>query len=169
MPENDTQQEGNVGRTPEWRENAFAGQPYSEQSKTVTASPQPQDDGPTFTLTQSDITKLRDGESIPIRKAPTNGAEIVAALPKRTAHALYGLICAVHELRMPPTAREVIVYDEASHSQHSTVAGLCDARRRGYCVNSGGVWATLPAGHDLWPWLEDRVLSENSEGGDRAD
>lgn len=86
----------------------------------------------------------------------------VEALPRRTAHALHGLIVAVTEQVSPVTSREVQIYDGEAVSVGETAAGLRHAQKLDLCYFDGRYWWT---GH---PWkgmdyreaLEDRYLRE---------
>lgn len=84
----------------------------------------------------------------------------VPGLPRRTAHALFALMVAEQEIKMPPTAREVMVYDTESLSVHSTAAGLRHAQRLGLAATVNGLWVSANAAKEQYGNLEDRVLGE---------
>ena len=70
--------------------------------------------------------------------------EVVAALPRRTAHALHALLEVEHDPSLeggPFLASEVVVYDEEALTARSTAAALRAAQRLGLAVCAGGYWA----------------------------
>lgn len=91
-------------------------------------------------------------------------AALVAALPRRTAHALHALLEASAALHMPPTAAEVVVYDAEAANVRGTAAALRHAQRLGYCAcTRGGYWVPGNAAYELGRALEDRYLAETEE------
>ncbi len=89
--------------------------------------------------------------------------ERVAALPRRTAHALHALIESSRDLKMPALAREVILYDGEAMTVRSTSAGLRHAQFLGLAVFTGRYWTPTNAALDLRYALEDRYLREAVE------
>ena len=86
---------------------------------------------------------------------------IVAALPRRTAHALHALLESSREMNMPVTAAEAMLYDEEAMGPRGTAMALKHAQRLGYCfVTPGGYWVPGNATYDLRYALEDRYLRE---------
>lgn len=96
---------------------------------------------------------------------PAKVAE-VAQLPRRTAHALHGLLVASLELKMPVKAHEVQVYDGEAITAHQTAAGLVHARRLGLAMYTGTgsrLWVATEAAQGLRYAIEDRYLRETYE------
>lgn len=86
---------------------------------------------------------------------------VVAALPRRTAHALHALLVSNDEQRAPSTAAEVCVYDGEALGARATAAALREGWRRGYCVCApGGYWAALAPAQQLRGALEARYLED---------
>lgn len=92
-------------------------------------------------------------------------SDVVAEMPRRTAHAAYALVTAERELAMPVKAREVVIYDAEALSAQSTGRALHDASKRGLCVRvPGGLWVATNAAHDLYSRLEERFLDDTARG-----
>ena len=95
--------------------------------------------------------------------------EAVAALPRRTAHALHALLEVEHDPSLeggPFLASEVVVYDEEALTARSTAAALRAAQRLGLAVCAGGYWTPTFRAYDLRGALEERYLEETSRSGD---
>jgi hypothetical protein len=91
----------------------------------------------------------------------------VKRLPRRSAHALSALMTATRELRMPPTAAEICVYDPEAISVRSTAAALREASRKGLCACApGGYWVAATAAMEMERELEDRLLADTDESED---
>lgn len=86
--------------------------------------------------------------------------EAVAALPRRTAHALYALLESSREANMPVTAAEAMLYDDEAMSPQGTGQALANARRLGLAVQAGRWWAPTGATLDMRSALEERFLRE---------
>jgi hypothetical protein len=84
----------------------------------------------------------------------------VAALPRRTAHALHALVEAERTLNMPVSAQEVVVFDSEALNATSTALALAHARSLGYCFLAKGLWMAANRAHELRPQLEARYLKE---------
>lgn len=94
-------------------------------------------------------------------------ALIVADLPRRVAHATYALLYATREEKMPPYAREVVLYDPEALSAQETGTALHQASRYGLTVRApGGLWLAREAAHELEAALEERFLRETDEAHD---
>lgn len=89
-------------------------------------------------------------------------AELVAAFPRRTAHALHALLVATAEIGAPATASEILIYDEEAFSARQTGAALREARRRDgrLCQFTGEYWVAGNVAQELRAALEDRYLRE---------
>lgn len=90
----------------------------------------------------------------------------VADLPRRTAHALHALLCAADDQHGPPSASEVVIYDEEAPSARSTAAALTSARRRGYCFCTNGFWWPTHHAYDARNDLEERFLADTEREDD---
>lgn len=89
----------------------------------------------------------------------------VAELPRRTAHALHALIVTTRELGMPPTAAEVLIYDEESFSARQTARALREAGRLRLAVYvPPRYWAATNVTMEHATELEDRYLRETDTG-----
>jgi hypothetical protein len=86
--------------------------------------------------------------------------DIVAALPRRCAHATYALVAASRARNMPLTAGEVVIFDEEASSAVATGAALRHAQRRGLAVYTGKYWLPTNLALELRTALEDRYLAE---------
>lgn len=87
---------------------------------------------------------------------------VVAALPRRTAHALHALLTCNND-GIPSIASEIVIYDSEARSSKATAAALREASQRGYCVCANGVWFTTPAAYELRPALEARFLADTDD------
>lgn len=92
-----------------------------------------------------------------------NKAATVAALPRRTAHAMHALVYAGIELNMPVTAAEVCIYDSEAPNIVSTGAALREARERGLAIFTGKYWIATNEALELRSALEERFLRETEE------
>jgi hypothetical protein len=92
-----------------------------------------------------------------------DGQREVEQLPRRTAHALHGLIVASKELNMPVTAAEAQVYDEEALTARHTAAGLRHAHRLGLVGYAVPYWIPSNAALELRAAIEDRYLRETEE------
>lgn len=88
--------------------------------------------------------------------------EIVAALPRRTAHALHALLeLEKHPVTQIPTAAEVMLYDMEADSPRGTAAALRHAAKLGYAMRvPPAYWTATFSGLELRRALEDRYLRE---------
>lgn len=88
--------------------------------------------------------------------------DVVAALPRRTAHALYALTACARSMHGsgPFFASEIVLYDPEAVSALATGAGLAHARKHGLADNTAGLWWATSLGNSLWRHLEARVLDE---------
>jgi hypothetical protein len=102
---------------------------------------------------------------LPVYPRPTEEElREVDQLPRRTAHAVHGLLVASREHGMPVTAVEVMVFDEEALSVQATARGLSDARRRGLASFTGKFWIPTPAAENLRRRFEDRFLDDTKDG-----
>jgi hypothetical protein len=99
---------------------------------------------------------------------PTGGGVVVDDLPRRTAHALYALLCASTEQNAPPTAAEACIYDEEAPNAQGTGQALRNGHRLGLCFNTRGFWWPQPALYDLRTELEARFLRDTAREEDAA-
>jgi hypothetical protein len=88
----------------------------------------------------------------------------VEGLPRRTAHALHGLLESSGQLNMPVTAAEAQVYDGEAYTARQTAAGLRHAHRLGLVAYTGRYWCPLNGAYDLRRALEDRYLCDTDDG-----
>lgn len=90
--------------------------------------------------------------------------EYVEGLPRRTAHALHGLLEWCHNNpNMPPTSAEAQLYDGEALSARQTAAGLRHAHRLGLVAFTGCYWCPMNGAYELRSALEDRYLRETDE------
>lgn len=102
-------------------------------------------------------------KSLETYPAPTpDDLRAVDDLPRRTAHAIHGLLVASLEHGMPVTAAEVQVYDEEAIRVQATGKGLSHARRLGYAMYTGRYWIPSSLAHNLKSKFEDRYLSDTA-------
>lgn len=88
---------------------------------------------------------------------------LVAELPRRTAHALYGLLESSRQLNMPVTAAEAMIYDMEAMTPRHTARGLRHARALGLCHYTGRYWTPSFAALELHRALENRYLDETMD------
>ena len=96
-------------------------------------------------------------------KAPSNSVGFVAALPRRTAHAVHALMACSRDLNMPVTAAEICLYDEEAQSVRGTGNALAHARRLGLAVFTGQYWVPSFTALDMRGAFEDRFLTETED------
>jgi hypothetical protein len=95
-------------------------------------------------------------------------SELVAKLPRRTAHAAYALLAAWADISMPLTAAEVCVYDSEAPSVLSTACALREAQRAGLATytprwrSDGRLWIATNLAHEYRAALEDRYLADTT-------
>lgn len=95
------------------------------------------------------------------RKTPTDAAEQVAALPRRTAHAAHALIACSEFMNGAVTAAEVVVFDSESLSSSATRSALLTAQRYGLAEqHARAIWIPSLEAKDLRTALKDRFLAE---------
>jgi hypothetical protein len=104
----------------------------------------------------------------PPRPTPPDAAEQVAALSRRTAHAVYALHAYIRENTGPAYANEVVLFDREAISTQATATSLANAEKLGLVEKwpSPGVsslWTMTPHGGDLSGALEDRFLADTEE------
>jgi hypothetical protein len=94
----------------------------------------------------------------------------VAALPRRTAHAVSALMQAANIMEGngagPFTAAEVCVYDSEAMSVRHTAAALRAGQRAGLCVyipGGEGYWTPTNAALDQKREFEERFCDETEE------
>jgi hypothetical protein len=91
----------------------------------------------------------------------------VERLTRRAAHAAHALLVAQSELRMPPTAQEVMLYDAEALSVQQTAGGLRAAKGEGLCWPvPPKYWTPTERAQCLRTELEDRFLRETEREGD---
>lgn len=92
--------------------------------------------------------------------------EVVAELPRRTAHALYALLAYARDKQVtgPFYAHEIVFYDPEATSTRSTGRALGYALKLGLVDRYGeGLWWATNKTHTLRRALEERVLAEQKE------
>lgn len=85
-------------------------------------------------------------------------------LSRRVAHAVYALVAASREHKMPVTAQEIMLYDSEAVSTKATGTALALARRKELAAYTGRYWLPTNDAYELYPELERRFLEDTQEG-----